>query len=151
MSERLDLTLIKERAGRATPGPWVYSPERDTHDSPIHRANANEVSGGYIGPDGGGVVGSSEWIWLEDHDGEFIAHAREDVPALVAEVERLRDYFTPEDVEDERDELNYLYAHRDAVLGGHVPGAGLSPKKLSKLIKRKKDRIDRIEALVEKP
>jgi len=56
--------------------------------------------------------------------------------------------FTREDVEDEKIERDYLYGFRDAVLGGHVPDTGMSPKKITKLLKRKTRRIDRIEALL---
>lgn len=66
-----------------TPGPWVFSPERDTHDSIIHTANAVEKHG-YIGADNGGVVGSSEWIWIKDEDARLIATAPDLLEALEA-------------------------------------------------------------------
>jgi len=60
------LNAIKERAAKATPGPWrqagLYSVK-----------NSEDMS-----------------IPLRPEDAEFIAHARKDVPALVAEVERLQ-------------------------------------------------------------
>jgi hypothetical protein len=74
----IDLDAIKARAEVATPGPW----EED----------GSEIY----------VVGSRAWVAESCHlaeygvtahgdlDAEFIAHARTDVPALVAEVERLR-------------------------------------------------------------
>lgn len=93
MTERLtdaELAELRELAEKATPGPWVYSPERDTHDSPIHQ-DIPVGKYGYYGYDDGGVVGSSEWIWLKDDDAAFIARSREAVPRLLDEVERLRD------------------------------------------------------------
>ena len=73
MTDELDLDAIEARAEVATPGPWT-----------IKR----------------GGVRSSEWLLDPDLDGwghidfeadaEFIAAARSDVPALVAEVRRLQ-------------------------------------------------------------
>lgn len=57
-----------------TPGPWVYSPDRNTHDCVIHAKDAKEEFG-YISPDNGGVVGSSEWIWIKPEDAILIAAA----------------------------------------------------------------------------
>lgn len=72
---RLDLDAIRQRAEEATPGPWG-------------------VHGDYgLWSDGAGV-----WVMQDDclpggtlggADAEFIARARTDVPALLAEVERL--------------------------------------------------------------
>lgn len=70
----LDLAPIKARAEAATPGPW-------------------KDDGEIIGP-GFGIA--QTWDKHEDDfanaeaNSEFIAHARQDIPALVAEVERLR-------------------------------------------------------------
>jgi len=71
-----ELEAIKARVEAATPGPWDASAPDE---------------------DGESIVGApGEW-WDWDHttcehydDAVFIAHARTDVPALVAEVERLR-------------------------------------------------------------
>lgn len=65
------LNAIKERAEKATPGPW----ELDTDDNGIW----NEGGRNYLGS-----------VNLSITDAEFIAHAREDIPQLVAEVERLQ-------------------------------------------------------------
>ena len=90
----IDLDAIKARAEAATPGPW----------------NADVAQRGDCvvwGPNGRFVLNAqAEPHWVEFPEGwptkrsvafdadrrdvEFIAHAREDVPALVAEVERLR-------------------------------------------------------------
>lgn len=61
------LNAIKERAAKATPGPW-----RSAGLYGVRTQNAEALS-----------------IPLRPEDATFIAHAREDVPALVAEVERL--------------------------------------------------------------
>lgn len=62
------LNTIKERAAKATPGPW-----RSAGLYGVRTQNAEAFS-----------------IPLRPEDATFIAHAREDVPALVAEVERLQ-------------------------------------------------------------
>ena len=85
----LDLEAIKARAAAATEGPWEWDdPTIGQHwSSPEPWATVvdDEVNcGGYC------YGGSSSPI-KSDADGQFIAHAREDIPALVAEVERLRE------------------------------------------------------------
>ena len=69
----VDLKAIKTRYEAATPGPWV--PEHYSLDDweiiPVARGQDY------------GICGQS--------DAEFIAHAREDIPALIVEIERLRD------------------------------------------------------------
>lgn len=65
-----DLQAIRMRAEAATPGPWVKD-----NDSPIVRGPE------MILYDEGGH---------SDPDADFIAAARTDVPALLAEVDRLR-------------------------------------------------------------
>lgn len=63
------LNEIKERTEKATSGPW--------------EADLSRV---YYGEENDELVCE---IWKSFDDATFIAHAREDVPALVAEVERL--------------------------------------------------------------
>ena len=72
------LREIKERCERATPGPWEVEGRGGAH--------MNGARDYYIVVRGGDIRNASLWT-LED--AEFAAHAREDVPALVAEVERL--------------------------------------------------------------
>lgn len=69
------LAEIEARANAATPGPWVQS-QRDTWM--VYRDG-----GGTPEVDVGGGYDTKE-------NANFIAHARSDVPALVAEVRRLR-------------------------------------------------------------
>lgn len=67
------LADIRQRAEAATPGPWHL----DEDDAEIWSADHSMVAD----------------IWEPTHasmNGEFIAHARQDVPALLAEVARLR-------------------------------------------------------------
>ena len=83
------LQEIKERAEKATPGPWkVYQD-----------AISTSIGTEFIHPQLNGPmpvitdayhVGGAINIYIDDADAEFIAHARQDVPALIAEIERLR-------------------------------------------------------------
>lgn len=63
------LNAIRERAAKSTPGPWYHN-------------RHNEIST----PNGARLAQTVTGL-----DAEFIAHVREDVPALVAEVERYHD------------------------------------------------------------
>lgn len=72
---RQDIEAIRKRAEAATEGRWFYVP----------------IDGGpefYIGDDG--MEGVAECVFTEE-DAAFISAAREDVPRLLAEVERLQD------------------------------------------------------------
>ncbi|MGE6602619.1 hypothetical protein ACQKEY_12920 [Lysinibacillus fusiformis] len=64
------LNAIKERVAKATPGPWEYDEDE--------RGIWNKGGFNYLGT-----------VTLSHNSAEFIAHSREDVPALVAEVEKL--------------------------------------------------------------
>ena len=78
MSDKLDLKAIKERCDAATPGPW--SACREAYSEDAHHL--------YTG----------KWVWYEytkstfwsKEDMDFCAHAREDVPKLLEEVEKLQ-------------------------------------------------------------
>ena len=70
-----ELTQIKERAERLVDEKWYYDGEticESQRGNPV-------ITGTTLGD-----------VWMSDNVGEFIAHAREDVPRLVAEVELLR-------------------------------------------------------------
>lgn len=69
---------IKKRAEAATPGPWEVEPDDGGHD--MHGFATRTT------------IRTPEWAryGFDEADAEFIAHARTDVPALVAEVESLR-------------------------------------------------------------
>lgn len=69
---------IKARADAATPGPW----EEKTNRHP----QCNGEPWGWIS----GASGNITWSgYVGKTNADFIAHARTDIPALVAEVERL--------------------------------------------------------------
>lgn len=74
-----ELEMIKNRCAQATPGPWKSFVEGRDHTS-----GSNFIMTGNGGEDfelsGGGTVA----------DQDFIAHARQDIPRLLAEIERLR-------------------------------------------------------------
>ena len=82
------LEEIKKRLDAATKGNWVFDAKRHTHDSCIYVEGSTEEEYGYISECG--VVGSSEWIWIADADGEFIASSKQDIEFLLAEIERLK-------------------------------------------------------------
>ena len=72
----LDLEAIEERCNEATPGPWTVNED-----------------GGLMASKGYELIGSDgDAVWMMSHDDAvFIAHAREDIPALIREIRRLRD------------------------------------------------------------
>lgn len=75
---KLDLEAIKARCEAATPGPWNVAIGNFSDD----------VSVVYVGSPG--PKGSDQERYnLSKDDQKFVAHARADVPALVAEVEKL--------------------------------------------------------------
>jgi hypothetical protein len=83
------LDTIEARANAATKGPWFATAEGQVHrHTPGGRKGwwvpeHEDIGGGNFGGEGGGY-------YMEAADAEFIAHAREDIPALVAELRRLR-------------------------------------------------------------
>lgn len=93
MSDRLE--EIKARAEKATPGPWsaddehgdIPGAERAWCVSKITESGDYSHDIAYLSTDCADPIGTQETA-----DAEFIAHAREDIPWLVAEVERLREY-----------------------------------------------------------
>jgi hypothetical protein len=73
-----DINAIKARAKAATPGPWDW--HKNAHP------NCNGTQWGWVsGPDGNVCFSGVQ----AGKDAIFIAHAREDIPALITEVERL--------------------------------------------------------------
>jgi hypothetical protein len=83
----LDLDAIEQRANEATPGPWT------AHAEDIFYPRDDEDRGPVSSLLGGGEPGHLA-------DAEFMAHARQDVPALVAEVRRLGALAVPFQVGD---------------------------------------------------
>jgi hypothetical protein len=81
-----ELAEIKARAEAATPGPWRA--ERSLCNPGIRDAAGTEREGwDFQGPLS---LGDGECPYYTQEDATFIAAARADVPALVAEVERAR-------------------------------------------------------------
>lgn len=84
----LDLEAIRQRVEAATPAPWAAMEYDDTpgDEGVCLLGAAATVTGqhmiGYF------HVGTRQ---QQEADGAFTAHAREDVPALLAEIERLRE------------------------------------------------------------
>lgn len=82
-----NLNAIRRRVAAASPGPWRVGSQDPKHGDVLH---AHEL-----------VISHQHGIVeLEPHrngaaDTAFIAHARQDIPALLAEVERLRSLITP--------------------------------------------------------
>ena len=93
MSDELREAAIRARLAAASPGPWKWEePSEDNwpqSDQSLmssvldEEGFADSVLSGW-GYDASGIDGSVE-------DRAFIAHAREDIPYLLAEVQRLRD------------------------------------------------------------
>lgn len=81
-TEPLDLDAIEARATAATPGAWAYDQIPETGECRViwDGNGAAERDSVYAITSGGSLACNAE----------FIAHAREDVPALIAEVRRLR-------------------------------------------------------------
>jgi hypothetical protein len=77
------LAVIQERCATATPGPWEAGPLDYLRVEVYQAPEAPKIN---------------RFHWqrvcicreARDEDAEFIAHAREDIPALLEEVERLR-------------------------------------------------------------
>jgi hypothetical protein len=84
----MDLAAIKERAEKATPGPWVRGEMPEWEPWMLVSGTATESW-----EDAGETTTSPTRVCdladVEDDNAAFIAHAREDVPALVARVEEL--------------------------------------------------------------
>nr|WP_155269795.1 hypothetical protein [Lysinibacillus sphaericus] len=81
MMKQEQLIAIKERVAKATQGPWkvVY----DTDD------REHVVDIWFDGEDNGHAEIHDNSFGNAPDNAKFISHSREDVPALVAEVERL--------------------------------------------------------------
>lgn len=84
--KREELDEIRKRADKATPGPWYYTK--------WHVATEPDITGGYP-PNPASICETADGEYIENYnqaDAEFIANARQDVPALLAEVERLQHF-----------------------------------------------------------
>jgi hypothetical protein len=99
-----ELQAIRERAESATPGPWRVRPD-EYDDWGVVKAFLPEDGTIYVARAGAGRYVPSHEISQHrlkgtdpyQHNADFIAHARADIPALLAEIERLQgivDYLT---------------------------------------------------------
>lgn len=93
MSQRIDLEAIEARVKAASPGPWITSnPENAFKNWPI----------GFFSLGRDEEAKPSNWAVTTDRinasrmvsggakeDAEFIAHARQDIPALIARIREL--------------------------------------------------------------
>lgn len=82
-----ELRAVRERAKAATPGPWAVSYDEDV-----------DTFGVVAEDDGPGDVFIVEEMGQPgQHDAEFIAHARQDIPRLLDEIANLRGAMTAQD------------------------------------------------------
>ncbi len=88
------LAAIEAREQKATPGPWLH--DRYNEEYAEGCTETHWVSGP-DGADGAPTVAhvytdscTACWPNIPNDDAEFIAHAREDIPALVAEVRAMK-------------------------------------------------------------
>jgi hypothetical protein len=88
---------IESAARMATPGPWTMTPDRhaDAGRAWLHAVSETTHVGDHCGPRFIGSVGNGQPGRRRQAlaDAAFVATARTDVPALVAEVRRLRHQF----------------------------------------------------------
>ena len=77
-----ELQAIEERASKATPGAWIANESH--YDIAVFAPHPSESGNTLIAEIDGGISEDSK------RDADFIAHARTDVPALIAEVRSLR-------------------------------------------------------------
>lgn len=94
----IDLAGIRARADAATRGPWHVELTAETYiDRPSRYPIYSDVRGIVEVAEGDTYVAQTMRGNAQARaDAEFIAHAREDVAALLAEVERLRDALVQE-------------------------------------------------------
>ncbi len=87
-----ELQAIEQRANGATAGPWKAEMGQVLYWSP--RPTKAKPNAGYthtlIRAEQTDYASGEFFAVVDDTDATFIAHARTDVPALVAEVRRLR-------------------------------------------------------------
>lgn len=92
----IDLDAIKARAKAATEGPWEVNLLHNSYARVIVQGTAHKNTVGIAG------IGHTEIGAEIGKDASFIACAREDIPALIAEVERLRGLLEDEKAESSR-------------------------------------------------
>lgn len=88
-----ELDEIEKRAMKATYGPWVFRPQNETEGCAVCVGPAGAICAKVPGRQLGRII--------RDDTARFICAARTDVPALVAEVRRLREEVTELRVENQ--------------------------------------------------
>lgn len=83
---------IKERVANATPGPWILHFRADEKTRTHYSWNIWDEAGNVfiLDMERKQQPPSDEWVQQRTANFNFVAHARQDVPDLIAEVERLR-------------------------------------------------------------
>lgn len=79
-----ELAQIAERCEKATGGPWVWEDYRGADLPKLLGKDEYVMTFGTLGEDY-----ALEGVEPSDNDAAFIAHAREDIPKLLAEIDRL--------------------------------------------------------------
>ncbi len=106
MAGDLDLAAIADRVAKATPGPWQwtgkYDPSTECYDDgdlsnpeiakAWHKKGWREETTWHGGAvvRGFGEHSDHDYLSVSPADAEFITHAREDVPALLARIAEVR-------------------------------------------------------------
>ncbi|WP_232696123.1 hypothetical protein [Brevibacillus daliensis] len=116
MLTREDLEAIRERAEKATLGPWEWSDGDYINNNGDFRTSAGEPICHF-----GGHYGYETFTGMEPElvDIEFIAHSREDIPNLLAEIDRLNNRWDDlrGEIEETHDCEDYTeaWAYRDVL------------------------------------
>lgn len=97
-----DLEAIKARAEAATPGPWDSRRSEWADDPDLMTVDGEPAGDPWWVHHDGWIDADDTGLFMSEADAAFIAHARTDVPALVAEVERLRDVVAALEAENAR-------------------------------------------------
>jgi hypothetical protein len=88
-----ELAEMEARANAATSGPWAVSEYKDDRDGLTYRLNVSEDCTEEMNVNLP-ICRTCRWDMSVEEmrcNAEFIAHARTDVPLLIAEVRRLRE------------------------------------------------------------
>jgi len=80
------LAAIRQREQAATPGSWTWKPPYELASF----VNLENEAGQRIHSDGSACGEYGADIDVDGPNGQFMAHARDDIPFLLAEVDRLR-------------------------------------------------------------
>ena len=128
-----ELREIEARAEAATPEPWREgNTGRDDPGWVELDAGEDEGTGiaQVVNGSGTGRIARARWSWISDDDTRantsFIAHARADVPALIAEVRRLQSALATARAEEREACAQYLEDHA-AGCAANDPDTDYSP------------------------